>query len=184
MTESRTPVPRSRGAPSPESPRTATIRLRPPANRVERRAIAWWAMRAAVFALIPCGAAGIAYAVVEQAREWLGPPLVVAVATGILLTAVTPWIRYAVHRWETTEEAVYARSGWWVREWRAAPISRIQTVDTLRGPFAQLLGLSTLVVTTASARGAVRIGGLDTAVADEEAERLTEITRRTPGDRT
>jgi membrane protein YdbS with pleckstrin-like domain len=124
------------------------------------------------------------YALAEPARPWLGPALA---ATGLLgpayLLVMPPW-RYRVHRWETTDVAVYAATGWFVREWRVAPISRIQTVDTTRGPLEQLLGLATLAVTTASTHGTIRIPGLDHAVARRAAEQLTEITQRTPGDAT
>nr|WP_246400803.1 PH domain-containing protein [Jiangella mangrovi] len=95
-----------------------------------------------------------------------------------------PLWRYAVHRWEVTEDAVYAVSGWVVREWRVVPLSRIQTVDTIRGPLEQVMNLATLVVTTASSRGAVRVPGIDATVAARVAEELTKITQRTPGDAT
>jgi membrane protein YdbS with pleckstrin-like domain len=61
-------------------------------------------------------------------------------------------VRFRIHRWEVTDEAVYTLSGWLVREWRIAPISRVQTVDTEHGPLQQLLRLATVTVTTASAR--------------------------------
>ncbi|WP_067969284.1 PH domain-containing protein [Nocardiopsis trehalosi] len=184
MAEVQDAAARPRRYASPEDPGAGAVRLRPPANRVERRAIGWWALRAGVQVAVAAGLLGALYAFVEPARPWLGAPITAVLAAGAAYTAVTPWVRYSVHRWETTDEAVYSRTGWWVREWRAAPISRIQTVDTLRGPFAQMLGLATLVVTTASARGAVRIGGLDAAVAETEAKRLTRITQQTPGDQT
>jgi uncharacterized protein len=160
------------------------LRLRPPAHPGQRRAVAWWTARALTQVVLIAGALAAAYALVEPARPWLGPPLVLAATAGLLYAAVMPLWRYRVHRWEVTDQAVYARSGWWVREWRAAPISRIQTVDTVRGPYAQLLGLSTLAVTTASAHGALYIGGLDAAAAQATAERLTHITQLTPGDQT
>ncbi|WP_107251355.1 PH domain-containing protein [Streptomyces vinaceus] len=62
--------------------------------------------------------------------------------------------------------------------------SRIQTVDTVRGPIQQMFALSTLVVTTASAAGAVRIDGLAQDKARDLAEELTRITQATPGDAT
>jgi membrane protein YdbS with pleckstrin-like domain len=40
-------------------------------------------------------------------------------------------------------------------------MSRIQTVDTVRGPLQQLLGLSTVTVTTASAAGPLQVKGID-----------------------
>jgi membrane protein YdbS with pleckstrin-like domain len=89
-----------------------------------------------------------------------------------------------VHRWEVTDEAVYVRTGALWQEWRIAPMSRIQTVDTVRGPLEQAFRLATVTVTTASAKGAVRIEGLDHEVAAELAQRLTRITGATPGDAT
>ena len=169
------------GAQDPAAPRT---RLRPPRHRVERRAVLWWALQSlALFGPVLAGAL-ITHALWEVARPWT---LVVAAAAAVLLlvgTIVEPWWRYAVHRWEVTDEAVYGLSGWWVREWRVAPISRIQTVDAVRGPFEQVMGLATLRVTTASSQGAIDIVGLDHEVAAETAENLRAVTQRTPGDAT
>ena len=94
-----------------------------------------------------------------------------------------PWV-YRIARWEVTDLAVYTLHGWLVREWRIAPISRVQTVDTARGPLQQLLGLADVTVTTASARGAVRIRGLAADDAAELARVLTETTHATSGDAT
>lgn len=126
----------------------------------------------------------VAYVWWEAARPWLILALIAAALLLIVGVAVEPFWRYRVHRWETTQEAVYARSGWLVREWRAAPLSRVQTVDALRGPLEQLLGLSTLRVTTASSYGAITIGGLDQQTAARLADELTEITQQVPGDAT
>ena len=60
-----------------------------------------------------------------------------------------------------SRQAVYTRSGWLVQERRIAPISRVQTVDTYRGPLDRLFGLANVTVTTASSAGAVRIVALD-----------------------
>ncbi len=158
--------------------------LRPPHNRVERRALWWWTLQNALFSVPLVVGAWVAFAVWPAARPWL---VVVAVLVSLLAVvgvAVEPAWRYHVHRWEVTDEAVYGLSGWWVREWRVAPISRIQTVDAVRGPLEQLLGLATLRVTTASSKGAITVPGMDHLVAAEVAERLTTITQTTPGDAT
>jgi membrane protein YdbS with pleckstrin-like domain len=63
-------------------------------------------------------------------------------------------------------------------------MSRIQTVDTQRGPVERWFGLARLVVTTASAKGALKIPGLDHGVAEDLAEQLTATTQATPGDAT
>ncbi|TNM32727.1 PH domain-containing protein [Streptomyces sedi] len=168
----------------PPSGGVGGVALRPPRHRVERRAMALWAARGLAFSLPLVGVLAVAYAFWSASRPWTGPLLVAASVLVPLHAVVMPLWRYRVHRWESTEEAVFAAEGWIVRQWRIAPLSRIQTVDTVRGPVEQLLGLSTLVVTTASSSGAISIRGLDPGVASEAADRLAEITRRTPGDAT
>ena len=80
---------------------------------------------------------------------------------------VMPRWRYRVHRWEADEHAVHALAGWLNLEWRVAPISRIQTIDTQRTALQRLFRLATVTVTTASAAGAVRIEGLDAGTASQ-----------------
>ena len=168
----------------PEPDEQRVVRLREPRHRVERSAILWWTLRV-LGGLVPLLAALlVAHTLVESARPWLGPILVVVAVVGAVLVLVMPTWRYRVHRWETSDEAVYSLSGWFVREWRVVPISRIQTVDTVRGPLQQALGLSTLAVTTASSRGTINIVGLNDKIATDVAEQLVEITQATPGDAT
>lgn len=156
--------------------------LRPPAHRVHPRAVAWWRLRATAGLLVPVAAAVALWMLVNTA--WT-----LALVAGVLIVAaayvavVPPWL-YRISRWEVTDRAVYTLHGWLVREWRIAPISRVQTVDTQRGPLQQLLGLADVTVTTASARGAVRIRGLAADDAAELARVLTETTHTTPGDAT
>jgi membrane protein YdbS with pleckstrin-like domain len=92
--------------------------------------------------------------------------------------------RYRVHRWEIGPQAVYTRTGWLVQERRIAPISRVQTVDTYRGPLDQLFGLANVTVTTASSAGAVHIVALDMDVADQVVAQLTDIAAIGAGDAT
>jgi membrane protein YdbS with pleckstrin-like domain len=99
----------------------------------------------------------------------------VTVAAVVLYVVVAPLWRYRVHRWEIGAQAVYTRTGWLVQERRIAPISRVQTVDTQRGPLDRLFGLATVTVTTASSAGAVRIIALDSDVADRIVAQLTDI---------
>jgi len=95
-----------------------------------------------------------------------------------------PFWRYAVHRWEVTETAVYTQTGWWTLERRIAPMSRIQTVDYEEGAIARLFGLATVTVTTASAAGALRIEGLDSDLARRLTEELTVSAQAAGGDAT
>ena len=65
-----------------------------------------------------------------------------------------------------------------------APISRIQTVDSERGPLEQLFRLSNVTVTTASAAGPLRIHGLDRDQAQALVDELSQAVESTRGDAT
>ncbi|WP_216901825.1 PH domain-containing protein [Nocardia alni] len=110
--------------------------------------------------------------------------IVITLVLAALHVVIAPMWRYAVHRWEVTAEAVYTRTGWITQESRVAPITRIQTVDTHRGPLERVLGLATVTVTTASSAGAVRIPALDLPVAEQTVQRLTVIAAAHQGDAT
>lgn len=175
------------GDPGPGIPTDALpLPLRPPANRVDPRAIWWWRLSAVPVPLVLLAGQVVAWFLLP-AVPWHGVLIATVVLTVLWLlagTLVVPGLRYRLHRWEVTEDAVYTRSGWLVREWRIAPIPRVQTVDTEHGPLQQALRLATVTVTTASARGPVRIAGLDADAAAELARRLTETTGRHSGDAT
>jgi membrane protein YdbS with pleckstrin-like domain len=127
---------------------------------------------------------GVLALLIEPARPWLLLALGIALVIGIPYMIVMPLWRYRVHRWEVTEDAVYTRTGWLWQEWRIAPMSRIQTVDTARGPLEQAFRLSSVTVTTASAAGPLKIRGLDRSVAEDLVEKLTEVTQAHRGDAT
>lgn len=160
------------------------IRLRPPRNRLEPRAIAWWAVQGLCVVVPVIVALVIAATLFAPIRMWAVWALIIIGVLGTAYVAVVPLWRYRVHRWETTEDAVYTAAGWFLQEWRIAPMSRIQTVDTVRGPLQQLFGLSSVTVTTASAAGPLTIDGLDRQVALDLVDRLTARTQATPGDAT
>ena len=158
--------------------------LRPPRHRVERRAILLWTLNAIIAALVTVGGLGLTHELWDASRPYVRPLLTIAAVFATVNILAMPAWRYLVHRWEFTDEAVYALDGWITREWRIVPISRIQSINTVRGPLQALLGLTTLRVTTAAKAGSVAIRGLDAVVAADAARRLTEITQATAGDAT
>lgn len=158
--------------------------MKEPAHGIDRKAVGWWMLQT-VTVMVPVFLAIAAVGwFFDPTRPFL--PYAFLLATAFLLVGVLvePFWRFRVHRWETTGTAVYARTGWLVREWRAAPLSRVQTVDATQGPLEQALGLSTLVITTASSSGAIKINGLDKGTSDRVAHELTEIAELIPGDAT
>ncbi|HEY9523217.1 MAG TPA: PH domain-containing protein [Thermopolyspora sp.] len=164
----------------------AELDLRPPRHQVSRAAIAYWTIRALMGWL----------AVTAVQVVWMLPPghdgrlgwhvagLAATIAIAIAHLTIMPRWRYRVHRWEVTPEAVYTQSGWFDQERRIAPISRIQTVDSERGPLEQLFKLANVTVTTASAAGPLKIHSLDRATAQRLMDELTTRTQATPGDAT
>jgi membrane protein YdbS with pleckstrin-like domain len=160
------------------------LRLRPPRHRVDPRAVHWWTAQALTLVVPVVVALAVGARLIDGMRQPLLIALAVAVVVGGAYVLVMPRWRYRVHRWETTPEAVYASSGWLLQEWRVAPLSRVQTVDTLRGPLQQLFGLASVTITTASAKGEVAIDGLDHALAQELVQQLTATTQAIPGDAT
>jgi hypothetical protein len=166
--------------PTPTAP--AEPAPRPPTNRVDPRAPRWWTARALLEVAVPLAVQVVA--LVVTGSGWLVATLAVTVVLGALYVVIMPRWRYRVHRWEADDQAVYTLAGWLRLEWRVAPVSRIQTIDTAIGPLQRLFGLATVTVTTASSAGPVRIEGLDGDDAARLARRLTEITQSHPGDAT
>jgi membrane protein YdbS with pleckstrin-like domain len=158
--------------------------LRTPANRVSARAVRYWFTRALVGWLIVVGVQVVAWIFDWPIPPWHPQVLTATVLIAVVHLAVMPRWRYRVHRWELTEDAVYTRSGWWTQEWRIAPVSRIQTVDTERGPIGRLFHLTKVTVTTASAAGPLTIDGLDEGVAAQFALQVTAAAQATRGDAT
>jgi membrane protein YdbS with pleckstrin-like domain len=171
------------GSPASTAP-AEPVRLRAPRNLVDRRAILWWTLRPTVFWLVVVAAAVALHlmsALPAVALPWV---IGAAVVLGAAHATVMPQWRYRVHRWESTSDAVFTRTGWLNKEWRVAPVSRIQTIDTKRGPLEQLLGLATVTITTASAAGPVEIAGIEHTAADRIVAELTATTQAVPGDAT
>lgn len=162
---------------SPIDPRPA---LREPSERVSPRARTMWRLAAALE-----GAVLIGVAVVTAVFGWT--PWWLALVLGVVdlaWAAVVPQWRYAVHRWEVTETAVYTQTGWWARERRIAPMSRIQTIDLAESAISRLFRLATVTVTTASAAGALSITGLDATRARQLVAELTARADAVEGDAT
>ena len=151
--------------------------VRDPAWSLSRSAVGLWiaqgvlgtvvyALAVGAFLLLVPGDAGLPVTLVR----WLGPVFVVAY--GVVTIGVRPRLRYRVHRWEVTGEAVYTLTGWLTRTWTLVPVSRIQTVDVTRGVVQQVFGLASVAVLTASSQGTVRVPHLELDVARRVADDL------------
>lgn len=166
----------------------ADVTLRPPQHPVNSRCVPWWTVLAlgnmAVWWIIEA----IALVVIAvNFEDYFTIGVIIAVVLLVIqLTYVVmmPRIRFRVHRWELTDEAVYTKSGWLSQAWQIAPLSRVQTVDSTQGPLQRMFRLRTVTVTTASAAGPVTISALDQQEADELVHTLTRRTQATLEDGT
>lgn len=155
------------------------MKLVDPAQPPSSKAPLVWALSAAIpWAVLAL--AQVVWFALDSRMLWLhGAAAIVTVLGAVLFVGVVPIWRYRVHRWDINvgsgTPAVYTRTGWLVQERRIAPISRVQTVDTYRGPLDRLFGLANVTVTTASSAGAVRIVALDDDVAERVVAQLTDI---------
>jgi membrane protein YdbS with pleckstrin-like domain len=151
------------------------MQLVDPAHPPSKKAPLVWAIGAAIpWGLLAFGQ--LVWFALDQRTPWLHAAAAAATVVGtVMFVVVVPLWRYRVHRWDISPQAVYTRSGWLGQERRIAPISRVQTVDTYRGPLDQLFGLANVTVTTASSAGAVRIVALDADVADRVVAQLTDV---------
>ena len=156
---------------------TTRAPVREPAWPLSRSAIGLWVTEGVIAGLF-LGVAAAAFAIFVPSDapapfpllRWLVPALVLVYA--VVAIGIRPWVRFRVHRWEVTGEAVYTLTGWLTRTWTLVPISRIQTVDVTRGVLQQLFGLSTVAVMTASSQGTVHVWHLEADVAQRVADDL------------
>ncbi len=163
-------------------PVAANPALRDPAHQVSTKAPVLWTIFAALRSLLL-----LAALVVVDYFEWFEVPVwvwPVYAVLAITYVIAMPRVRYRIHRWESTETAVYTQTGWLSRERRIAPMSRVQTVDFEQSAIGRLFGLASVTVTTASAAGPLRISEIDKPVADRLVDDLTRRTEAEAGDAT
>lgn len=167
----------------PESP-GGGLTLREPGNRVSPRAVTYWRVTALFWDVVLGVALAVGWYFIPGRPWWATALLAAFVAYAVVHVSAMPPIRYRVHRWEVTDQAIHTRSGWIGRETRIAPINRVQTVDFSQGAIMRSFRIAALTVTTASAAGPITISGLDAEETRDLAARLTAITSTDEGDAT
>src|SRR4051794_11810293 len=118
--------------------------LRPPAELVASRARTMWAVQGGIVSAILVAAGVGALFLAHPSTLWIVLGIAVIAVIFVCGALVAPVLRYRIHRWEVTEDAVYTQRGLLTVEQRIAPISRVQTVDTERGVLERLFGLSSV----------------------------------------
>ena len=151
-------------------------RTEPPAELVplERRVLTLWRIRSTLsvgagVALVLAGTAG--------AGAWL-PGLAAAVLLAVLGGVAVRWWTGLVWRsWQFRigGGALHLRHGVLTRRESTIPFHRVQHIDLEAGPLERRLGLTSLVLRTASASSDATIPGIDAADAEELRGRILAL---------
>jgi uncharacterized protein len=151
--------------------------LREPAVALDPRARTLWLIEnliaTGIVAALVVGGTVIAAMLGAEIVAWLvggiGAVVVLVVAG---LSFVGADLDYRHFHYEVADLGLYVASGWLWRRYQVVPHARVQTVDTTSGPLMRALGLVSVEVRTASARGSTTIPGLSPEVADRVVEEL------------
>ena len=135
------------------------------AHRLDPRVALVWGVTAAAAPVVAALVATGVFVSIEAGSSWI----VLALVAGAVLAVVAfAWARaaWARYSWAAGGTALDLRHGVVVRRESLVPYHRIQQIDVVRDPLERVLGLSTLVLRTASASTDGKIPGLPQQVAD------------------
>ena len=127
------------------------------------------------------GATIVAVALVLAAGLWwldrhpalVALPVLAATIFAVVDVIVVPELRWRHWRYEIGSDEVQIQYGWFTVTRTVIPITRIQHVDTRRGPLQRRFGLTTLVLFTAA--GASEIPALADPAADAVRDRIAAL---------
>ncbi len=150
----------------------ARLRSRPPAHRISRLAKGRWALVAGLGWLAPfvlvCG-----WIALDPTRRPTQLVALAAVAIAALAhIVVLPRLRYRLHRWEVTDDAIYVQTGSLRPVRRVVPLAHVRAVTTGQGPLERIFELGTISVNTTSGR--VRLTNLPRRAMRDVGARLAE----------
>ena len=166
-------------APAPESLATShDDRLLPPKDHLDPRARTMWyvseSIQCAVWVIAVGAGAWALIRFTDVTTWWVVVAATVFIAGSIVETIVSPAWRYRYWRYEIREDEVdLERTGLMVKTRQLIPMSRIQHVDTRRGPLQQRFGLSSVVFYTAA--GSMEIPALSQERAADVRDRIAEL---------
>jgi membrane protein YdbS with pleckstrin-like domain len=149
----------------------------PPREQLDPRALRLWriaeAVQSAVIVLLAAAVTAVLIATTDLSPYLAALPVGLALILGVADVAVVPAIRWKRWRYEVRDLEVDLEHGVLTITRTRVPMSRIQHVDTRRGPLEQRFGLATVILYTAA--GANQIPALDLAVADVVRDRIATL---------
>jgi len=149
----------------------------PPSEHLDPRALTVWRLSGLLTAIpIILAAAAGAYGVyrLDLVPGWLALTLALAV---IAIAGLSVWpvpdLVWRRWRYEIGEADVDLQHGWWTVTRTLIPMSRIQHVDTRRGPLQRRFGLASVILFTAA--GSSEIPALADEVAASTRDRIAAL---------
>ena len=153
--------------------------LPPPREHLDPRARTMWyvadCIQAAIWIVIIVAVAWALIRFTSLPDWWMLLAAGVLIALNLVSAAVGPAWRYRYWRYEIRDDEVDLQHGFVVKTRRLVPMSRIQHVDTRRGPLQQRFGLSSVVFFTAA--GSMEIPALSQEVAAGVRNRIAELAK-------
>jgi uncharacterized protein len=141
---------------------------------LERRVLTLWRIRAT---LALGGVVALVLAAGAGAGAWLGAGLVAAVLAVVGGALVRWWTALVWRAWQFRigGGALHLRHGVLTRRESTVPLHRVQHIDLEAGPLERRLGLTSLVLRTASASTDSTIPGIDAEDADALRARILAL---------
>jgi membrane protein YdbS with pleckstrin-like domain len=153
--------------------------LREPRELLDPRARTIWFFNeligAAVFGGITLAISTVARLIFDFHWGWVAASTGLIVVLMVVWSVVAPRLRYRTWRFEIREDEVDLLHGIVVRTRQIVPMSRIQHVDTTRGPLQRRYGLASVVFYTAA--GSMTIPALSVERAAEVRDRIAALAK-------
>ncbi|WP_424356782.1 PH domain-containing protein [Methanocella sp. MCL-LM] len=155
-----------------------------PEHRLDSRAVNYWRLAGVISAVI-YWAVVVSYWYASSLWQvlpgWVTAGLAVLALIGSAYEIlIVPTVRWNTWRYEISDMEIYLRHGVVVKHRTLIPMTRVQHVDTVKGPLLGLFGLAT--VTIATAAGNHEIPALSDSDAASLRDRIAELARVTEED--
>lgn len=153
--------------------------LAPPREHLDPRARTMWhlaeAIQGAFWLAVLAAAAGALLRFTDLPWWQVLLPAIALAVISVAGSVVGPAVRYRSWRYEIRDDEVDLQHGFLVKTRQLVPMSRIQHVDTRRGPLQQRFGLASVVFYTAA--GSMEIPALSQEVAASVRNRIAELAK-------
>ena len=143
-------------------------------NRLDKRVLKLWYLRAATAALAIVGVAvsvlGILLATEVASTVMLAVSLSVGIPILLLLciTLIMPVLRYKMYAWGYDDKRIVVKQGVIFRQRVVIPVCQIQDLHRTQGPLMMMLGLSGVTISTAGSNFDI------STLTTDEADRLID----------